>query len=196
MRLFSYVVTRDYGFAPNPFYGTCTLATCKPKIRRTASVGDWIVGLTSAAGGAPQSIVYVMRVSEKLSFNDYWKDPHFERKRPNLRGSLKQAFGDNIYFQEADGRWVQRDSHHSHPGGRENRANVERDTSANSVLVGNEFAYWGRGGPPIPERIDGYPGQMLCVGHGHRCQFASSFVVAVVQWFRSLKVTGYVGAPF
>ncbi len=27
---------RDYGFAPNPFHGICTLATCKPVIRRVA----------------------------------------------------------------------------------------------------------------------------------------------------------------
>ncbi|MFH1865797.1 MAG: hypothetical protein ABIK85_07930, partial [Candidatus Eisenbacteria bacterium] len=39
MRLFSYIVARDYGFAPNPFCGVCTLATCKPKIRESASVG-------------------------------------------------------------------------------------------------------------------------------------------------------------
>lgn len=49
MRLFSYVVRFDSGFAPNPFYGYCTLATCKPPIRRTALVGDWIIGTGSAS---------------------------------------------------------------------------------------------------------------------------------------------------
>ena len=35
---------RDYGFAPNPFHRTCTLATCKPDIRSSAyAQGDWIV---------------------------------------------------------------------------------------------------------------------------------------------------------
>nr|WP_269667332.1 hypothetical protein [Polaromonas naphthalenivorans] len=28
-------MTHDSGFAPNPFHGTLTLATCKPGIRRT-----------------------------------------------------------------------------------------------------------------------------------------------------------------
>ena len=41
--LYSYVITRDYGFAPNPFGGICTLATCKPGIRNHATVGDWVV---------------------------------------------------------------------------------------------------------------------------------------------------------
>ena len=51
MRLFSYVVARDYGFAPNPFFGVCTLATCKPIVRRVAAIGDWIVGTGSKANG-------------------------------------------------------------------------------------------------------------------------------------------------
>ena len=40
MRVFSYIVTHDTGYAPNPFHGFLTLACCKPLIRRTAEVGD------------------------------------------------------------------------------------------------------------------------------------------------------------
>jgi hypothetical protein len=43
MKLYSYVVTHDTGFSPNPFWGCCTLADCKPAIRRTAKIGDWVV---------------------------------------------------------------------------------------------------------------------------------------------------------
>ena len=43
MELYSYVIKHDSGFAANPFCGYCTLADCKPAIRRTAKVGDWIV---------------------------------------------------------------------------------------------------------------------------------------------------------
>lgn len=39
--LFSYVVETDSGFAPNPFFGVCTLARCKPSIRR--AVGNRLV---------------------------------------------------------------------------------------------------------------------------------------------------------
>ena len=45
MKLYSYIITEDTGFSPNPFWGCCTLADCKPEIRRNAKVGDWIVGL-------------------------------------------------------------------------------------------------------------------------------------------------------
>jgi hypothetical protein len=39
--LYSYVVRWDHGFAPNPFYETCTVATCKPYIakRQTGTIG-------------------------------------------------------------------------------------------------------------------------------------------------------------
>lgn len=78
--LFSYVVARDYGFAPNPFYGVCTLATCKPKIRGTASRGDWIVGTGSSKNGRQGRLVYVMCVTEVMTFNKYWMDERFEKK--------------------------------------------------------------------------------------------------------------------
>ena len=48
--LFSYVVDRDLGFAPNPYGGFCTLAHCKfsisgkKKIVELAKIGDWIAG--------------------------------------------------------------------------------------------------------------------------------------------------------
>jgi hypothetical protein len=40
--VYEYVMTSDSGFAPNPFHGTCTLACCKPKIRK--SVANEIFG--------------------------------------------------------------------------------------------------------------------------------------------------------
>ena len=33
---YSYIVARDFGFAPNPFNGVLTLATCKPIVRKGA----------------------------------------------------------------------------------------------------------------------------------------------------------------
>ena len=78
MRLYSYVVARDFGFAPNPFGGTCTLATCKPDIRQRAVVGDWVVGLTSAADRGVLGLVYVMRVDEVLTYDTYWRDARFQ----------------------------------------------------------------------------------------------------------------------
>lgn len=44
--LFSYCIPYDDGAAPNPFWGLCTLAICKPRIRRAAKEG---IGLLERA---------------------------------------------------------------------------------------------------------------------------------------------------
>ncbi|EMI6703231.1 hypothetical protein V2E99_005744, partial [Pseudomonas aeruginosa] len=82
MRLFSYVVARDYGFAPNPFHGYCTLATCKPQIRKHADVGDYIVGITPRASG--NNICYVMEVTSKITFDEYWSGGRYQVKKPSF----------------------------------------------------------------------------------------------------------------
>jgi hypothetical protein len=64
VKLYSYVVARDYGFAPNPFFGVCTLATCKPQIRKHAQVGDWIVGTGAKCNRLDGHLVYVMKVQQ------------------------------------------------------------------------------------------------------------------------------------
>lgn len=195
MRLFSYVVARDYGFAPNPFFGVCTLATCKPNIRRVASVGDWVIGTGSSQRNRQGLLVFVMCVTETLSFNKYWDDERFRQKRPNLRGSKKQAFGDNIYFRDQSGQWHQQDSHHSYKGGLPNPHNIQRDTQTDRVLVGTEFAYWGGSGPEIPRKFRNYEGIDICAGRNHKSRFPKGLVNEFVEWFQSLNVNGYLGKP-
>ena len=48
MKFYSYVIPRDYGFAPNPYFGYCTLADCKPGIRKMAQTGDWVAAFGAA----------------------------------------------------------------------------------------------------------------------------------------------------
>lgn len=197
MRLFSYVVARDYGFAPNPFHGFCTLATCKPKIRSVARKGDWVVGI----GTKPKTqkdlwrLVFVMRVTETLTFEEYWGDPRFQKKKPYFYGSRKQAYGDNIYSKDDLGQWLQANSHHSHKNGETNRSNLENDTSANKVLVSEEFVYWGGEGPAIPHYFRNLSGFDLCVGRNHKSRFPTNFTQEFVSWVRSRGEAGFLGRP-
>ncbi|WP_375504715.1 hypothetical protein [uncultured Nostoc sp.] len=74
MTLFSYCLPCDNGSAPNPFWELCTLAICKPDIRRVASIGDWVVGLgskKSPIGDISNCVVYAMRVTDKMTFQEY-----------------------------------------------------------------------------------------------------------------------------
>ena len=102
MRLFTYIVTHDRGLAPNPFHGVCTLACCKPRVRETAQIRDWVVGLTPRALG--NRIIYAMRVTEKVLFKDYWLDSRFECKRPDM-DSVRAVDRRGANGQDRPSRW-------------------------------------------------------------------------------------------
>ena len=202
MDLYSYIVRYDSGFAPNPFYGCCTLATCKPVIRNTARVGDWVIGSGSAAkkvrkGG---TLVYAMKISEILTFEEYFQDSRFIGKKPKLYGSRKQARGDNIYFKNGE-VWSQLDSFHSKPDGTPNPDHIGRDTKVNRVLISDHFKYFGGDGPQIPAGIS-VGGRQLCHnGVGWKKLLDSipeekTTITNFVDWFNVIGQDGYNSPPF
>ncbi len=198
MRVFSYIVARDFGFAPNPFHGWCTLATCKPSIRRTAQVGDWILGTGSKKHDRVGQAIYAMQVEEALSFDQYWADERFRGKRPVLEASRKLAFGDNIYYRSGPERpWLQLDSHHSFHDGSPNPENVEADTAVDRVLLSRRFVYWGDSGPEVPAHLRAFPGgEDLCITtQGHKCRFSEELVAEAITWIESFGMPGCVGRP-
>jgi hypothetical protein len=194
LTLYSYVITRDFGFAPNPFHSACTLATCKPVIRRVANVGDWIVGTGAAKYNRTGQLICAMHVSETMSYEAYWSDPRFLAKRPDLTGSRMQAFGDNIYSRDAGGEWTQLDSHHSLPGGEINAANVKDDTQTNRVLVASEFWYFGAEAPLIPAVFRGDGDANICTHRGHKKTFAPGLVEEFLAWLNE-QPSGFLGRP-
>jgi len=198
--VFSYVVRYDSGFAPNPFYGYATLATCKPDIRSSANVGDWVVGSGSndrfiRRGGY---LVHAMRITEILTFDQYSADPRFERKKPYRTGSRKQSCGDNIYFRaDLGSAWQQRDSFHSRPNGESNPDHIRRDTGVNRVLVSEDFVYFGGEGPPFPDDLISADGRQICKKGIGRSRFNDEIAFELLEgWIRSLGVSGYQGAPY
>ncbi|QYX47159.1 hypothetical protein K3F43_21155 [Pseudomonas tussilaginis] len=194
-RVFSYKLVRDYGFAPNPFHGICTLGTCKPQIRKSAQVGDIIVGCGSTALHLEGRAIFAMRVTRKLSFQEYWEDESFRIKRPNLYSSQSMAFGDNIYHRDGES-WLQEDSHHSFEGGQLNHANLLRDTSSDNVLIGDEFVYWGANALQIPEHLRNHAGEDLYpAGRNYQCNFSPEFRAQVDAWLKGFPKRGYLGRP-
>ncbi len=156
-KLFAYAITRDLGFAPNPFHGKCTLATCKPGIRKSANVGDWILGVGGAnLKSARRKCILLMKVTEKMSFNEYWEDARFSIKKPVRNGSHVQVLGDNIYHKDENNEWIQEDSHHSNADGSFNMTNLHRDTSTDQVLISDHFYYFGDNAIEIDLESIGY----------------------------------------
>lgn len=186
MTVYSYIVTHDSGFAPNPFHGRLTLACCKPAIRRSAHVGDLVIGLSRRS----ERIVYATRVSEVLSIGDYWGDVRFAAKTPDMTSrSMVARQGDNIYEPFGIGTFRQLPSRHSHDDGSENPESMRDDLGGGRVLVAAEFVYFGGDGPELPEALS-----FLSVGRGHRCKFTPAEVQAVVEWFAA-QPRGVRGRP-
>ncbi|MCD8139188.1 MAG: hypothetical protein LUE17_05340 [Planctomycetaceae bacterium] len=189
MRLFSYVVASDSGFSPNPYHGFCTLACCKPAIRRTAKVGDWIAGLTP--GSKAKRLSYAMKVSEVLTVAQYWNDERFQAKKPTFDGLPENRLGDNIYEPLVKGGYRQHKSMHSRKSGkcgpdgkkaclcRENTETKKRDLSGWNVLIATEFVYYGnQKAHPLPESLRA----VMTVGRSHKCKFDDGMLAEWNDW--------------
>ncbi len=195
MRIFSYKIEHDLGLAPNPFGGFCTLAVCKPQIRKNKNLklGDWVVGTGSNKLGKLHKLIFAMKVEEKLTFEEYWDDPRFLYKRPVINGSLVQMYGDNIYHRDAKTNvWVQEDSAHSLESGRENAKHKSTDLGGRFVLVSQHFYYFGKKAIQIPKELlevcsNGRNSKIDAIPVGIRSQF--------VAWIESAASKGIHGDP-
>jgi hypothetical protein len=173
MGLFSYKMTHDSGFAPNPFGGVLTIATCKPQIRLYKNRGDWIAGFTSGTlngdSVGQERLIYLMQVEDKLTFADYFCDPSYNYKIPRLpksagpdAGSQKRSCepkrltsarpailmaGDNIYEPLPGGGFKQV------PNRNHNERHKEHDLSGEFVLLSLKFVYFGSDAIVIPHEV-------------------------------------------
>jgi hypothetical protein len=163
--LFAYKLTHDSGFAPNPFWGYLTLATCKPGIRRSKKVGAWIAGFASGqlCGDAigEEKLVYLMQVTEKFSIADYFRSSRFVRKIPPTSGGQHVlSVGDNIYeplrlhsTAPSAFRQLPNNSHWDGIGVCTPKPSKAHDISGQFVLVSNRFAYFGSEALMIPPEL-------------------------------------------
>ncbi|MBT0653358.1 hypothetical protein [Geomobilimonas luticola] len=189
MRLFSYIVTHDTGFAPNPFWGFCTLANCKPAIRRAANVGDWIVGISPKAKG--NKLIYAMQVNEILTYEQYFNDERFSEKIPYYNSKVVHKRGDNIYRPLQNGNFQQLQSMHSN-GDSENPTTKAHDLGGIKVLIAHNdnFYYHGSKALVLPTDLN-----VLKVGRAHKNRFSPEVITAFLN-FISNQQSGVNAPPY
>ncbi len=195
MNIYSYRVEHDLGLAPNPFFGYCTLAVCKPGIRgaKNLQLGDWVIGTGSVAQGDDRLLIYLMQVEEKLTFQEYWDDPRFVLKKPHIPGSLVQMHGDNFYHQDAaSGEWIQEHCTHCQSNGLPSQEHTERDLGGKYVLISQRFFYFGDRRVRIPFEFMG----IRAKGIGHtRFDASEELAIGLVNWVLENYSTGIHGDP-
>lgn len=172
-RIYRYVVRYDSGSAPNPYGGYCTLAICKPAIRRTARPGDWIIGFHGFSGKHDtrhEEICYVMQVSESLSYAEYWEDLRFRSRRPSKKKrstplSDSSPPDDNIYLQAGAGidGDVELKQARVYDGDHKESSSQQTDKRGKNVLIGTMFWYFGDQSKELPQILS----HLGKVGRGH-----------------------------
>jgi Nucleotide modification associated domain 2 len=183
MRLFSYTIPIDDGAAPNPFNGMCSLAICKPGIRRVAKIDDWVAGLGSKnapSGDLSGRLVYAMKITEVLSLADYDRQApdRWPHRIPNvISRDLSERLGDCIYDFSSGTQPRQRAGVHG-------QQNITADLSGLNVLLSTDFYYFGSRAIPLPQHLLGICHQT----QGHRSDSNAEYVAPFLYWLRSLKL--------
>lgn len=173
----------DAGSAPNPFWGICTLVICKPKVRRAAQVGDWVVGTGSSRspkGNIRGRVVYAMQITDKMTMRDYddWAQEERPEKIPDWRSrDWKPKLGDAVYnFSELPPRVRE-----GGPHGLEHR---DHDLSGEFALLSEHFYYFGDKPVALPDHLLG----IIKRGPGHRGPQNASFLEPFIEWIESLDI--------
>lgn len=186
--LYSYVLKCDTGFAPNVTGGFCTLACCKPRIRSDnyTKTGDWVIGTNRDKKGkkyGKNELIYAMRVSEKLTFDEFYHDSRFECKKPDNDPS-----GDNIYFYSDSKDLIQDPDSNHHLS----QYNKDHDTQTDRVLIGSIFWYFGNNSPKIPKR---FRKEFIKSGPGCRKVNDKDKLKNFINWLASNYRIGIHGNP-
>jgi hypothetical protein len=176
--LFSYCVLHDNGSAPNPFWGVCTLAICKPGIRRTAKIGDWIIGTGSKSYSMDSHLIYAMEITSILSFgeyNDYCKQ-ELPNKVPDLKSQDSRKWvGDCIYAFENNKISKRRGPH--------TILDMKKDLSGLNVLLSKHFYYFGIKPVPIPTHLL----RIVLQGQGYRSKLNTPYTQEFIKWIKTFK---------
>ena len=192
---FKYKIEHDFGLAPNPFHGYCTLAVCKSSIRQNKNLetGSWIFGTgckkVSGMKGYFQKLIFCMKVEEKLTFNEYWIDSRFQCKKPVINGSLVKMYGDNIYHQESNGKWIQENSAHSINDNTPNIKHLKKDIDGKYILISKNFYYFGKRAIQIPTEFK----ELICT-YGRNWAFTNSneLIENFIVWLQNNYQKGII----
>jgi hypothetical protein len=186
-RLYTYVITHDAGFAPNPFFGVLTMNCCKPLIRRSAQVGDWIAATTAADHRAGRGLlVYAARFDEKMTMAEYdaWTASELPEKIPDLKSlDYRRQTGDSQYDFSGDTPRRRRGFHQA--------VDMPTDLSGRYTLLSREFVYFGGEPMEVPEHLR----PAVHSGRGHKSRANDPYVEPFVAWIRAFEMGRLYSQP-
>jgi hypothetical protein len=136
-RLFVYRIVTDSGTAPHISNGYLTLTLCKPGIRKSAKVGDYVLALvalqhgriTGAGEDRYYKAAYLFRVTEQVLMDDYedWCKIHAQSKI-----CTEDYFNGNCQYNRSG----------AHRVGPHNVSHRNRDLSGKFSIISDHYAAW------------------------------------------------------
>lgn len=187
----------DYGFAPNPFWGVMTLATCKGSIRSSSNleIGDLVI----ATGGRVLNkyighLIFAMKVEKIITFDEYWNNPDFQCKKPVFNGSVMQMYGDNVYHTNPQTKEViqERCAHTVEGKNPKDTGQYRRDIRGKNVLISRNFYYFGANAPELPDEFK----HMASTVRNMECNHVDEETVKkFADWLQSNYKVGIHGDP-
>jgi hypothetical protein len=187
-KIYSYVLRYDNGAAPNPFWNICTLTICKPAIRRTAKIGDWVVGTGSTNTWVTKEdkvnladhLVYAMKVTDKMTLEQYEQHCHMHllNKIPIWKtNDWRLKIGDSIYHNFIPGHKPSiRKSVH-------NETNRDKDLSGLNALLSIHFYYFGLAAKELPSELR----QLVKRNQGHRVIEQPDLIAKFEKWIQQFQ---------
>ncbi|MBK7886887.1 MAG: hypothetical protein IPJ86_06145 [Bacteroidetes bacterium] len=194
-KLYSYIIKHDGGAAPNPFWGLCTLTICKPAIRRTARIGDWVIGTGSKNSklsdgkiyDLSDSIVYAMKITDIKSLSDYdtYCNTNLKEKVPKwFSKDWRKRMGDCIYdYSKGPNPFLRKGIH--------NEKNKMKDLSGQNALISNHFYYFGEEARVLPKELKG----LIKKSQGHLKIENEELIKNFLRWIKLFKKNKIYGNP-
>lgn len=194
-KIYSYVLRIDDGAAPNPFSGVCTLAICKPVIRRNAQLGDWVIGTGSKNAKLNDGniydfagdVVYAMKITRIMSLREYdaYCRQFLHGKIPDWKHTdWKQRVGDCIYDYS-------RGEHPKIRKGVHCECNRTRDLGGKNVLLSEHFYYFGVEARSLPVDLR----ELVKKNQGHKKIERKDILEEFEKWIAQFKKNTLYAEP-
>jgi len=149
-----------------------------------AQKGDWIIGTSPVSRG--NKLVYAMEISESLPFETYYADVRFEKKKPNVKGSWREKCGDNMYYRDQQGQWVQHRTF-LHLSVEDKR----KDLKYPVVFLAEHFYYFGDKAVTIPIEFQ----ELALKRQGCKGNHDPEVVEKFLNWLKKNFSSGVLGNP-
>jgi hypothetical protein len=131
-KYYFYKLTVDDGGAPCVENALLSLAICKPYIRQTATIGDFVFGFAAKCLHTDNRLIYVASIANSLRNGDYYKTADFAGRRDCI-----YLWDNRMYRVKRDARFHGSLAHLYHDLG------TPPEYPRANVLISDDFRYFG-----------------------------------------------------